>query len=144
MPATWTFPQLFLILLVGFAPLSLAFSRSNPMSEAFVPILAAHYLVINSMCWNAFMQTTTWQRGEDLFRFTLSPFLPAASFYFGVLAILAVLSAWISVLIGVHRFARRQVWSFSASCITFLIGLVVSMWTPVGFQAWIDSIPTPN
>ena len=144
MPVTWTFPELFLILFVGFAFLLLAYSRYNPMAEAFVPILAAHYLVINTMCWNACMLTTIWQGGEDLFRFTFSPFLPAASFYLGVLAILAVACTSISVLIRARQFSKRQLWAFSASCLTFLIGLVVSTRTPIAFQSWIDSISTPN
>jgi len=144
MPITWTFPQLLLILLVGFASLLLAFSRSNPMSEAFVPILSAHYLVINSICWNAFMLTTIWQGGEDIFRFTVYPLLPAVSFYLGVFATLAVLCAWISVFIGARRFSRRQLWAFSVSCITFITGLVVSSQTPIAFQSWIDSIPKAN
>ena len=144
MPVTWTFPQLFLILFVGFASLAVAFSRSNPISEAFVPILAAHYLAINSMCWNAFMYTTTWQGGEDIFRFTFSPLLPAASFCLGVFATSAVICAWISVFRAGRRFTRRQLWAFSASCLTFLIGLVVSSRTPIAFQSLIDSIQAPN
>ncbi len=140
MPVSWTFPQLFLILFGGFVFLSLAFSRSNPMSEAIMPILAAHYLVLNTICWNAFMLTTTWQGGEDVFRFTFIPFLPAASFYLGVVAIFAMIGAWISVFRSDCRYTRRQLWAFSGSCLTLLVGLVVSSRTPIAFQSWLDSL----
>jgi len=144
MPLSWTFLQLFLILFCGFVFLAVAFSRSNPMGEAFVPILAAHYLAINSIFWNVFMHTATRQGGEDIFRFTFSPLLPAASFYLGVVATFAVVCGWISAFRSDHRFSRRQLWAFSASCLTFLIGLVVSARTPIAFQSWIDSIPPAN
>lgn len=144
MPVLWTFPQLFLILFGGFVFLAIAFSRTNPMGEAFVLILAAHFVAINSICWNAFMVTTTWQGGENIFRFTFTPFLSAASFYIGVVATFAVVCAWISAFRSDNRYSRRQLWMFSASCIIFLIGLVVSSRTPIAFQSWIDSIPTTN
>lgn len=144
MPITWTFPQLFLILVSGFILLAAAFSRTKPMSEAVVLILAAHYLAINTICWNAYLHTSVWQGGEDIFRFTFSPFLPAASFYLGVVATLAVIGVWISAFRSEHRYSRRQLWAFSASCLIFLTGLVVSSKTPVAFQSWIDSIPTTH
>jgi cytochrome c biogenesis protein CcdA len=90
------------------------------------------------------MHTTTWQGGENIFRFTVFPLLPAASFYLGVVAIFAVVGAWISAFRSDHRYSRRQLWAFSASCLTLLIGLVVSSRTPIAFQSWIDSIPATN
>jgi cytochrome c biogenesis protein CcdA len=90
------------------------------------------------------MLTTTWQGGENIFRFTVFPLLPAASFYLGVVAIFAVVGAWISAFRSDHRYSRRQLWAFSASCLTLLIGLVVSSRTPIAFQSWIDSIPATN
>jgi len=139
---TWTMPQLLLILCLGFAFLGMASPRSSPMAEASVLILSAHYLVIHSICWSAFIMTATGSGGEDILRFPGSPFLPAASFYLGVVTILSVVCAWISVLRGPLRFARRQVRAFSAASLVFLVGLVISTWTPIAYQALIDSIPT--
>jgi len=85
------------------------------------------------------MMTTTWQGGEDIFRFTLSPFLPAASFCLGILAIVVVIVAWISVFRSDRQYSRRQKWAFSASCLAWLAGLVVSSQTPIAFQRLIDS-----
>ncbi len=144
MPLTWTFPQLLTILLVGFTFLVLAFSRSNPRSEALVPILAAHYLAINTICWNAFMLTAVWYGDESIFRFTFSPILPAVSFYLGVFTILAVIFTWISAIRSTGQFSRRQLWAFSASCLTFTIGLVVTTQSPIAVQSWIDSLNISN
>lgn len=144
MPLTWTFPQLLTILLVGFIFLVLAFSRSNPRSEALVPILAAHYLVINTICWNAFMATAVWVGNESIFQFTISPLLPAVSFYLGVFTILAVISTWISTIRRSNQLSRRQLWAFSASCLTFTVGLIVTTHTPIAVQTWIDSFNTSN
>ena len=144
MPFTWTFPQLFLILIVGFIGLAFSFSRLNPIFESLVPVLASHYLIINTICWNSFLISTTWQGGEDLFRFSLSPFLPAASLMLGVFAIAAVLWAGISVLRSRVRRSKRQLLGFSVFSIATLLGLIVSARIPIAAQAVLDSMPTPN
>ncbi len=140
MPVTWTFLQLLIILIVGFVFLILAFSRFNPRNEGLVLVLVSHYLVINTICWNSFMLTAVCSGGENIFRFTIFPLLPAVSFYLGVFSLLAVITTWISAVRSHHLFSRRQLWAFSASCLTFTVGLVVSTQTPVAVQSWIDSI----
>ncbi len=141
MPISWTFPQLALILLIGFTFLAMAFSKSKPMHQTFVPILAAHYLVINTTCWIAFMHTTSWQRGDVVFQFGFSHLLASASFSLGILATLGVAGSWISVLRQRHQFSKRQVIGFSGAMFTFVIGLVVSTRTPLAMQAVVDSLP---
>ena len=141
---TWSFPQLLLILFVGFGFLAVTFSRHNPMSEAFVLILAAHFVVINSLCWNAYLMMTTFKVGEEIFRFPFSPFLLAASFYLGIMAVFTVIAAWISVFRSARKYSRRQKWAFSVSCLTWLIGLVVSIQTPITLQRCLDSIPVTH
>ena len=144
MPATWTLPQLLLILVVAFVFLLLAFSRSKPITASLVPILAMHYLVINSICWFAFMNTKVWQGGEDVFRFSFYPVLPAASFYIGIIMIIAVITSWISVFSHRHQYSKLQYWSFLAFCLTVLTGLIVSFQTPIAIQNWIDTIQITN
>ena len=110
------------------------------MSEAVVLILRAHYVVINSTCWNFFIHTWTLKGGEELFRFGVSPFLPAASVYLGIVVAFAVFFIWIAVLRAGKRYSLRQRWSFSASSLTLMVGIVVSLQTPIAVQAWIDSL----
>lgn len=137
MPVTWTFLQLLVILLVGFTFLIAAFSRSNPMSETVVLVIGAHYVVINSTCWNLFLHTWAFKGGEELFRFGVSPLLPAASVYLGIVAAFAVFFVWIAVMRAGKRYTQRQRWAFSASSLTFMVGIVVSLQTPIAVQAWI-------
>ena len=90
------------------------------------------------------MLTAVWYGDESIFRFTFSPILPAVSFYLGVFTILAVIFTWISAIRSTGQFSRRQLWAFSASCLTFTIGLVVTTQSPIAVQSWIDSLNISN
>lgn len=141
MPITWTFPQLFLILGLGFAVLSLGFSRTHPLvPESFAAIFGGIYLVANTACWNYFMTTAVLEGGEEIFRFGVRPVLPSASFYFGIVAALAVFGASLSVLRKANEYSCRQKWAFCSSSIVFLVGIVVTLQTPIAVQRWLDAI----
>lgn len=146
MRISWTFPELFWILFLGFIALAAGISRLRPATESWVVILGAHYLVINTTCWNAFMMTTTWEGGGqvsgiggEVFHFGTSPFLSAASFYLGVFTAVMMLCAVYSMWRSSLGYTRRQRWSFLIAAIVFLIGIFVSLRTPIALQRTIDA-----
>lgn len=136
-----TFPQLLSLLLMVSFFLLLSFSRSKPMTEGMVLVCAAHYLVINSICWNVFVSVTIWRGGEHVFRWTLSPWLPAVSFALGIVSTIAVLVAWIMAMRGAGRYSPRQRAAFTFACLGLAWGLVISGWTPVALQSKLDAMP---
>jgi cytochrome c biogenesis protein CcdA len=83
--------------------------------------------------------TSTWQGDEDVFRFGTSPFLSAASFYLGIFTALMILGALFSMWRTTGPYLRRQKWSFLVSSMVLLIGIIVSLRTPVALQRTIDS-----
>ena len=146
MRISWTFPELFGILFLGFIALAAGLSRLRPVTESWVAILGAHYLVINTTCWNAFMMTATWESGGqvsgfggEVFHFGTSPFLPAASFYLGVFTAVMMLGAVCSTWRSSPRYTKRQRLSFLVAAIVLLIGIFVSLRTPIALQPTIDA-----
>ena len=139
MRVSWTFPELFWILLLGFTALAAGFSRFRPVTESWAALLGAHYLVINTTCWNAFLITTSWEGGEDVFRFGIGPFLPATSFYLGIFTVMMIVGALFSTWRSTTLYSGRQKWSFLVSSIVLLVGIFVSLRTPVALQWTIDS-----
>ena len=106
-----TFPQisldfvvLFRLMLGATVCVLLTSSRTRPMPEVLGTVLAAHFLLLNTMLWNAYLMTGSLVQG-DFFRFGLSPVLPAVSFFFaGLIAI--TLPA--TCLVVSHRRAALQ------------------------------------
>ena len=139
MQVSWTFPQLLGIVMIVCVSMVAGVSRVRPMSESAVLILGAHYLVINTLCWNAFMITSAFEEGTVIFRYGLSPLLPAASFYVGVLITVMNFVSLISVLRRTRLYSCRQRWAFSVGSTALIFGTVVSLRTPVALQRLIDS-----
>jgi len=141
MPTYWSFPQLLLLSLISIVFLFLTFSRHRPVPESFVLVFASHYLVISNSFWYVFFLTWPLLHGKVLFDFSLTPILPAASFYLGVVAICSVLIAWGAVLWRPSLYTKRQKCAFSGASLTILIGLIVATNTPVAVQRFVDTIP---
>lgn len=139
-PVSWTFAGLLFIVIVAFLFLVAAFSMREPVAEWYGVILPAHYLVINTLCWNGFIMTSGWQGGETVFRYELTPVLSACSFYGGIVFVVIGMGFLARFLTRLRQYSVRQRIVFPISVLTIMVGVVISLRTPVEFQKLLDSI----
>jgi hypothetical protein len=143
-PVSWTFPGLLFIVVLAFLFFAATFSTQSPIDEWHGVILPAHFLVINTTCWNGFIVTSIWQGGETVFRFEFTPDLSACSFYGGLIFIGIGMGFLVKFFARLRQYSLRQRVLFPLSVMTIIIGVVVSLRTPVEFQKLIDSIELPQ
>lgn len=140
---SWEFTELWWILLGTAVCVLLTGSRTRPMPEVLGTVLAAHFLVINTICWNAFIGTMMLVQG-DYFRFGLTPLLPAVSFYGGILVIAVPPVCLLCSLLRRPRYRVRQLAAHTIAVLLVSTGLWVTIRTPVVFQRVADEHGIPR
>lgn len=141
---SWSFPGLQLVVGFSFIFLIAAFSSKRPVKEWLGVVLPAHFLVINTISWNGFIMTYYSEGGETIFRYGFTPVLPACSFYGGLLFICLGLGFLGAFILRIRDYSWAQRIAFPLSIITIIVGLIVSLRTPIQFQKLIDSLDLLN
>jgi len=108
--------------------------------EGTVVVLSSAYLVINQICWVAFSKATWWDSGEQIFDYGFQHFLPACSFYLGMIALIALVCMAVSIVIKRKEYKSRHWVSALLACIILMTGVAISARTPIAFQSWLDGI----
>ncbi len=116
-----------------------AFSKRRGTEVGTVVVLSATYLVINQLCWLDFIFTTTWLGGEQIFDYSFRYFVPALSFYLGMIALVALGFTVIHILKQRRDYTLRKLISILIACAILMLGVTVSARTPIAFQNWLDS-----
>ncbi len=145
-----TFPQisldfvvLFRLMLGATLCVLLTSSRTRPMPEVLGTVLAAHFLVLNTLLWNAYLMTGSLVQG-DFFRFGLSPVLPAVSFFFaGLIAITLPATCLVVSLIRRRQYRVRQLAAHTIAVVLVSVGLWTSIRAPIAYQAAVDGYGMP-
>lgn len=144
-----TFPQitldfsvLFRLMLGATLCVLLTSSRTRPMPEVLGTVLAAHFLVLNTLLWHGYLMTGSLVQG-DFFRFGLSPVLPAVSFYGGLIAIALPVTCLVVSLVRRRRYRIRQLAAHTIAAVLVSVGLWTSIRAPIAYQAAVDAYGMP-
>ncbi len=105
-----------------------------------VIVFSSAYLVINQIVWWAFLLATSWDSGEQIFNYGFEYFLPACSFYLGMIALLGLVCTTVHILKQRKEFALRKWVSVLIACIILMVGVTMSARTPIAFQKLLDKI----
>ena len=137
---SWTFPQLLGMVAMIFLCVVLGFSRKSPITENIGVILSAHFVVIHTIVWNAFMMTTVWNRGDTVLRFEGTPSLAAIVFCGGLLFPALLLGCSIAFFSKRRNYSPIQKLFYWVSAALVMLGLVGTLWTPTAFQRHLDAL----
>ena len=109
-------------------------------TEGTVVVLSSAYLVINQLIWSGFFIGAGWEGGEQVFNYGFDHFLPACSFYLGMIALLALVCTTLHIVKKRKEFALRKLISVLIACAILMIGVTISARTPIALQSWVDGI----
>lgn len=137
---TWSPMQLGLLVFFTMISLFCSLSTRRNSGPSVAIVLSACYLGINQVCWSAFLVVSGWQGGELVFDFGWHPFIPAFSFYLGILVLAALICTMIHILIQRSDYSFRQLVSILIACVILLPGVAISARTPLALQNLLDSL----
>ena len=103
-------------------------------------VLSSAYLVVNQICWVGFSTVTWWDSDEQIFDYSFQYFLPACSFYLGVIVFGSLICTASSIVIKRKEYKCRHLVSALLACVILMIGVMISARTPIAFQSWLDKI----
>lgn len=137
---TWTPMQLGVLLFLTMVFLFCSISTRRSPGSSMVIVFSACYLGINQVCWVAFLVVSGWQGGELVFDFGWRPFIPAFSFYLGILVLAALVCTIIHILRHRSEYSSGQLVSILSACVILLPGVAISARTPLALQNLLDSL----
>ena len=132
------FKNLLIMLLLISIPLFLSASRKAVIGEGLLIVFTCIYLVVNELSWRYFLCIKDeWTGEEDIFSYSLSPLLPAISFYGGIFFILLMIAGVIRVFRN-NVYTVRQKMFFSSSASFAILAAVIALRIPIWIQHQLD------
>ena len=118
--------QIFLIAWISVVQLLLiaSFSRKHPITEGLGLVGVVTYVSVYWLSWNAFLSVTYWHGGEEVFNWSLSPWIPSITFYLAVFCLTLILGFLYSVWFSHSIYSMRQRIFFSIASIVVFIGTI--------------------